>query len=156
LGRGLGALFPGASPLSTPARPMAEHEAPPTAAPAYAQAAAPVAVPAPAPAPAPASAPAPAPASAPAAAQAAVDPRPSSQFFRAAVEDVYPAPEQPRKRFGEQELEELASSIRNHGIIQPLVVRARPEGGYFLIAGERRWRAAQRAGLTEVPVVVHQ
>jgi ParB family chromosome partitioning protein len=84
------------------------------------------------------------------------EPTRPSPFFRAAVEDVYPAPEQPRKRFGEEELEELASSIRSHGIIQPLVVRARPEGGYYLIAGERRWRAAQRAGLTEVPVVVHQ
>src|SRR5690606_32903574 len=63
-------------------------------------------------------------------------------------------PEQPRKRFGEEELEELASSIRAHGVIQPLIVRARKEGGFWLIAGERRWRAAQRAGLHEVPVVV--
>src|SRR5690606_31347919 len=49
---------------------------------------------------------------------------------------------------------ELAQSIRAHGVIQPLIVRARPEGGYYLIAGERRWRASQRAGLHSVPVVV--
>jgi len=80
-------------------------------------------------------------------------------FFNAPVEDVYPNPDQPRKRFEEAALEELAGSLRTHGIIQPLAVRERPEadgGGYFLIAGERRWRAAQRAGLREVPVVVHE
>ncbi len=74
--------------------------------------------------------------------------------FRAAVEDIYPSPEQPRRRFDETLLEELAQSIREHGIIQPLIVRQRAEGGYFLIAGERRWRAAQRAALMEVPIVV--
>ncbi|MEZ4360000.1 MAG: ParB/RepB/Spo0J family partition protein [Kofleriaceae bacterium] len=72
----------------------------------------------------------------------------------AEIEDVYPGPEQPRRRFDEVELEELAASIRLHGIIMPLVVRPRPSGGYFLIAGERRWRAAQRAGLHQVPIVV--
>ncbi len=82
-------------------------------------------------------------------------------YFLAAIEDVYPSAEQPRKRFAEQELEELAESIRAHGIIQPLIVRPRPangsgKGGYLLIAGERRWRAAQRAGLQEVPVVVQE
>jgi ParB family chromosome partitioning protein len=78
-------------------------------------------------------------------------------YFRAPIEDIYPSPEQPRKRFGEAELDELAESIRAHGVIQPLIVRARParEGsGYYLIAGERRWRASQRAGLHDVPVVV--
>lgn len=72
----------------------------------------------------------------------------------AEIEDVYPGPEQPRRRFDETELEELAASVRAHGIIMPLVVRPRPAGGYFLIAGERRWRAAQRAGLRQVPIIV--
>jgi ParB family chromosome partitioning protein len=79
----------------------------------------------------------------------------SRTYFAAGIEELYPSPEQPRRKFDEAKLAELASSIKAHGIIVPLVVRPRPEGGgYFLIAGERRWRAAQRAGLHEVPVVV--
>jgi ParB family chromosome partitioning protein len=70
------------------------------------------------------------------------------------IEDVHPAPGQPRKSFDDARLDELAASIRAQGIIQPLVVRVREGGGYELIAGERRWRAAQRAGLHEVPAVV--
>lgn len=77
-------------------------------------------------------------------------------YFKAQVEDIYPSPEQPRRRFDEGLLEELAQSIRAHGVIQPLIVRTRPEGGYFLIAGERRWRASQRAGLLEIPIVVQE
>jgi ParB family chromosome partitioning protein len=73
-----------------------------------------------------------------------------------AIEDVHPARHQPRKTFDDERLEELAESIRVQGIIQPLIVRRRPAGGYELIAGERRWRAAQRAGLHEVPVVVRE
>lgn len=61
---------------------------------------------------------------------------------------------QPRKYFDEKALEELADSIREHGIIQPLTVRKLSFGYYQIIAGERRWRAARLAGLTEVPVVV--
>jgi ParB family chromosome partitioning protein len=75
-------------------------------------------------------------------------------YFQSGIEDIHPAPDQPRKRFAEAELEELAQSIRAHGVIQPLIVRARSDGGFVLIAGERRWRAAQRAGLQQVPVVV--
>ncbi|HEX4420891.1 MAG TPA: ParB/RepB/Spo0J family partition protein [Kofleriaceae bacterium] len=75
-------------------------------------------------------------------------------YFAAQIEDLYPSPEQPRRRFDEAKLGELAESMKAHGVIVPLVVRPRPEGGYYLIAGERRWRAAQRAGLHEVPVVV--
>jgi ParB family chromosome partitioning protein len=60
---------------------------------------------------------------------------------------------QPRTRFDEARLEELAASIREHGVLQPLLVRPVP-GGYEIIAGERRWRAAQRAGLLEVPAIV--
>ncbi|MDX2093278.1 MAG: ParB/RepB/Spo0J family partition protein [Kofleriaceae bacterium] len=81
-------------------------------------------------------------------------PQRSRVYFSAGIEELYPSPEQPRRKFEEAKLEELADSIRVHGIIVPLVVRARPGGGYYLIAGERRWRAAQRAGVTEVPVVV--
>ena len=77
-------------------------------------------------------------------------------YFLAQIEDVYPSPEQPRKRFNEEELDELATSIEAHGVIQPIIVRERSEGGYFLIAGERRWRASQRAGLREVPVVIQK
>jgi ParB family transcriptional regulator, chromosome partitioning protein len=77
-------------------------------------------------------------------------------YFAAGIEQLYPSPEQPRRKFDERELGELAESIQVHGVIVPLVVRPRPEGGYYLIAGERRWRAAQRAGLHEVPVVVQE
>jgi ParB family transcriptional regulator, chromosome partitioning protein len=78
----------------------------------------------------------------------------SRTYFAAGIEELYPSPEQPRRRFDEAKLAELAESMKTHGVIVPLVVRPRPEGGYYLIAGERRWRAAQRAGLHEVPVVV--
>ena len=68
---------------------------------------------------------------------------------------VHPCPFQPRKNFEPEALKELADSIREQGIVQPLIVRE--SGGKFeLIAGERRWRAAQLAGLTEVPVIVRQ
>ncbi|HET6150473.1 MAG TPA: ParB/RepB/Spo0J family partition protein [Polyangia bacterium] len=71
-----------------------------------------------------------------------------------AIEEVHPARAQPRKLFDETRIEELAASIRTQGVIQPLVVRKRESGGYELIAGERRWRAAQRAGLHAVPAVI--
>ena len=61
---------------------------------------------------------------------------------------------QPRKAFDPEALEELAESIRQHGILQPLTVRRLQSGYYQIIAGERRWRAARLAGLTEVPVLV--
>jgi ParB family chromosome partitioning protein len=78
----------------------------------------------------------------------------SKTYFAAGIEELYPSPEQPRRKFDETKLLELAESMKAHGVIVPLVVRPRRDGGYFLIAGERRWRAAQRAGLHEVPVVV--
>ena len=77
-------------------------------------------------------------------------------FFTAGIEEIYPSPEQPRRRFDEAKLAELADSIKVHGIITPLVVRPRDGGGYYLIAGERRWRAAQKAGLHELPVVLQE
>lgn len=67
---------------------------------------------------------------------------------------LYPNPHQPRARVREEGLDDLAQSIRAQGVIEPLVVRPRPAGGYEIIAGERRWRAAERAGLASVPVVV--
>jgi ParB family chromosome partitioning protein len=73
-----------------------------------------------------------------------------------AIEEVFPSREQPRQAFDDALLNELAESIRTQGIIQPVVVRTRAEGGYELIAGERRWRAAQRAGLHELPAVVRE
>lgn len=69
------------------------------------------------------------------------------------VEQVQPNPDQPRDVFDPGRMEELAASIRAHGIIQPIVVR-KTTAGYQIIAGERRWRAAKLAGLQEVPVVV--
>ena len=60
----------------------------------------------------------------------------------------------PRRHFDESELQDLASSIRQHGIVQPVVVRTTGESRYEIIAGERRWRAAQLAGFTEIPVIV--
>lgn len=67
---------------------------------------------------------------------------------------VEPNPDQPRQDFDEEELQNLAASISVHGIIQPLTVRELPTGYYQIIAGERRWRAARIADLTEVPAVV--
>src|SRR4051794_23377388 len=70
-----------------------------------------------------------------------------------AVTSLVPNPEQPRTVFDEEAIAELAASIKQYGIIQPLVIS--PEGsGYHIIAGERRWRAAQKAGLKAVPVLV--
>ncbi len=69
---------------------------------------------------------------------------------------IEPNPHQPRMPIDETELAELAASIQEHGIIQPLVVNRRPEGGYHLIAGERRWRASRLAGLTTVPIIIKE
>ena len=72
------------------------------------------------------------------------------------IEFVSPNPKNPRRHFGEAELTDLAQSIREHGVVQPVVARPSPSqpGRYEIIAGERRWRAAQRAGLTEIPLIV--
>lgn len=70
------------------------------------------------------------------------------------LQKIEPNPLQPRKNFDPEQLQDLADSIRMHGIIQPLTVRKLPSGFYQIIAGERRWRAARIAGLTEAPVVV--
>ena len=74
------------------------------------------------------------------------------------IEKVVPNPDQPRQDFSKSELEELTASIREKGIIQPLIVRPDPakSGAYQIVAGERRWRAAQAASVHEVPVVVRE
>lgn len=68
--------------------------------------------------------------------------------------DVEPNKEQPRRKFDEEAMASLADSIREHGIIQPIVVRPLVEGRYQIIAGERRWRASRMAGLKEVPIII--
>lgn len=72
------------------------------------------------------------------------------------ISHISPNPHQPRTQMDEGKLAELADSIREHGLIQPLIVHDAGDGQYTLIAGERRWRAAQKAGLTELPVVVKE
>ena len=72
------------------------------------------------------------------------------------IMEIEPNHDQPRKDFDEKALSELAESIEQHGVLQPLVVRPLANGAYQLVAGERRWRAARIAGLTEVPVVIKE
>jgi ParB family chromosome partitioning protein len=72
------------------------------------------------------------------------------------VAQIVPNPDQPRRHFDEGALDELAASLMQRGLIQPLVVRPRDHGYYEIVAGERRWRAAQRARLHEVPVIVRK
>ena len=88
---------------------------------------------------------------APAPGIAAVDD--AEKIQRVSLDSITPSPLQPRKDFGADALSELVESIRQHGIIQPLIVRT-VDGRHELIAGERRWRAAQEAGLGEVPVII--
>ena len=70
------------------------------------------------------------------------------------ISEIEPDENQPRKIFEEESLYELSASIQEHGVLQPIVIKPKPIGGYKIIAGERRWRAARLAGLTEVPVIV--
>ena len=70
------------------------------------------------------------------------------------LREIEPDPDQPRKTFEQEALGELAASIAEHGLLQPIAVRPRGLNGYTIVAGERRWRACRMAGLTEVPVVV--
>lgn len=70
------------------------------------------------------------------------------------IDDITPNRDQPRQDFDQDSLEELANSIKNKGVLQPLIVRPIATGGYRIIAGERRWRASRIAGLSEVPAVI--
>jgi ParB family chromosome partitioning protein len=72
------------------------------------------------------------------------------------IEQVHASPLNPRKVFREEDLDELASSLRQKGLIQPVITRADAEGGFEIVAGERRWRAAQRAGFTVLPIIVRE
>ncbi len=82
--------------------------------------------------------------------------QPASELANLPVELVHPNPRQPRRRFEHEATAGLAESIRAQGVVQPVVVRSRREGGYELIAGERRWRAAREAGLQTIPAVVRE
>lgn len=149
LGRGLDALFGGpAAPAAEPEPAPGRHEPEP---PAERPAAPPVARREPEPEPYErrpvAVQPAPA---------APVVPTRSRGPEHLDIDLIAPNPEQPRTNFEPEKLRELSESIREHGIIQPLVVSRDDDGGYFLIAGERRLQAARLAGLDTVPVVVRQ
>jgi ParB family chromosome partitioning protein len=77
-----------------------------------------------------------------------------AELLHLPVEAVHPNPRQPRRRFEPEATSGLAASILHQGVLQPVVVRPRGEGGYELIAGERRWRAAREAGVPTIPAVV--
>ena len=83
-------------------------------------------------------------------------PASTDRGFDVDIDLLRPNPFQPRVHMDEGRIEELARSIRSHGIIQPIVVRRSAGDGYEIVAGERRWRASQRAGLLKVPVVVRE
>ncbi|MDH3627204.1 MAG: ParB/RepB/Spo0J family partition protein [Acidobacteriota bacterium] len=72
------------------------------------------------------------------------------------LDRIFPNPDQPRKRFDAEQLQELADSLKQDGLLQPVVVRPRGADAYELVAGERRWRAAQLAGMMKIPVVVRE
>lgn len=72
------------------------------------------------------------------------------------ISEIEPDREQPRKNFDSEALEELSTSIKSHGVLQPIVVRPTTDGRYIIVAGERRWRAARAAGLEIVPVIIKE
>ena len=78
----------------------------------------------------------------------------NNKIWKIAIEEIVPNSSQPRKNFSHGDLEDLVLSIKKHGILQPLIVTENPDGGYELIAGERRLRASQIAGLAEVPIII--
>jgi ParB family transcriptional regulator, chromosome partitioning protein len=144
LGRGLAALIPTAPPVAEPAPPPAPAAAEETAerpAREEAPAAPPVAL-------VPPVAELPAPSAGDALGV------PGAVLREVAVGDVVPNPKQPRQHFDDEALDELTHSVREFGLLQPVVVREKPDGGYELIMGERRLRAARSAGLDTVPAIV--
>ena len=84
----------------------------------------------------------------------AASPEESRGLRHLPIELLHSNPNNPRKQFREEELEDLSKSIREKGLLQPIVVRQRADGDYEIVAGERRWRASQRAGLHELPVLI--
>ena len=78
----------------------------------------------------------------------------NSGFVRVSLDDITPNTYQPRKTFSAESLHELSESIKRQGILQPILVREKPQGGFELIAGERRWRASKLAGLDSIPAIV--
>ena len=90
-------------------------------------------------------------------AQDGLVPVPGAQFAEIPVGDISPNPRQPRQEFDEQDMAELVHSVREIGVLQPIVVRRKPEGtGFELVMGERRWRATQEAGLETVPAIIRE
>ena len=85
-----------------------------------------------------------------------INARPMSEMAEIRIADITPNPTQPRKEFDEEALTELADSIRQLGVIQPVTVKPAGGGKYIIISGERRWRAAQRAGLETLPAYVRE
>jgi ParB family chromosome partitioning protein len=80
----------------------------------------------------------------------------SQELAHVPVEQIHPNPRQPRRRFDHETTAGLADSIRSEGVVQPVLLRPRLEGGYELIAGERRWRAAREAGVPTLPAVIRE
>src|SRR5690348_957023 len=80
----------------------------------------------------------------------------SPELAHVPVEQIHPNPRQPRRRFDHEATAGLADSIRSEGVVQPVLLRPRLEGGYELIAGERRWRAAREAGVPTLPAVIRE
>jgi ParB family chromosome partitioning protein len=166
LGRGLSALL--GEPVSTRPLEQPAAAAPPPAQPAWIPPTPPVAAPQaasanvvelkPAPPPVPVEPPAiQTPPPAPAAPSGQGSGAAQSAGPRAiAIDLIQRNPNQPRRHFGEQELVELAGSIKTHGVLQPILVRPIADGRYEIVAGERRWRAAQRAGLHAIPAVIRE
>jgi ParB family chromosome partitioning protein len=150
LGRGLAALIPTSAPVVEQPSPAPGDEMPDSSpvAPVHPGAPAVTLVPPPADVQVPDS-----PAPALSAAQGAVG-VPGAQLREVAVDDVVPNPKQPRQVFDDEALEELTHSVREFGLLQPIVVRERADGGYELIMGERRLRAARAAGMDTVPAIV--
>jgi ParB family chromosome partitioning protein len=81
---------------------------------------------------------------------------PAASLRELPLDDIAPNHRQPRTEFDDEALDALAASIKAVGVLQPVVVRQRPDGGYELVVGERRWRAARRAGLERIPAVVRE
>lgn len=82
------------------------------------------------------------------------DLKPSGGVTEIDIDDIEPSEYQPRKKFDQEKLEELSATIEAEGVLQPVIVRRTDDGGYRLVAGERRWRAARMAGLKRIPAIV--